>query len=183
MSFKAPCKIVIAGDGGTGKSTLITSKNTRKFKIGSNITIGVDFACMDITFQDSNYPFLIYDLGGQQRFQFLHDSYITGTKGAIVLYDLTREKTFDNISNWLELLHKENPAMPIILAGSKSDLVQPEDISAFENRWKAFSRTQTHKSNVIGHHFISSKSFEGIDDLFVQIANEVLPSFLPVSCI
>ncbi|UYP46593.1 hypothetical protein NEF87_002878 [Candidatus Lokiarchaeum ossiferum] len=182
MSSIAPCKIVIAGDGGTGKSTLITSKNTGKFKLGSNITIGVDFACMDIAFRESKYPFLIYDLGGQQRFQFLHDSYITGTKGAIVLYDLTREKTFDNISTWLALLHKENPAMPILLAGSKCDLVQPEDISDFKKRWNTLFRSQAPKSNVIGHHFISSKSFEGIEDLFTKIANEVLPSFLPVTC-
>ncbi len=180
MSRKIPCKIVIAGDGGTGKSTLITSKNTGKFNYGSNITIGVDFACMDLVLGNSEHPFLIYDLGGQQRFQFLHDTYITGTKGAIVLYDLTREKTFNNIVSWLNLLYKEDPEMPIILAGSKRDLVQPEDIKAYEKRWNHFFATNIIKSRIIGHQFISSKSFEGIDNLFLTIANEALSSLISV---
>ena len=100
MEKQIPCKIVIAGDGGTGKSTLIAAKNTGEFNYASNITIGVDFACLNLEFNNEVFPFLIYDLGVQQRFQFLHDTYITGSKGAIVMYDLTRRKTFENIRKW-----------------------------------------------------------------------------------
>ncbi|MHA1585427.1 MAG: Rab family GTPase [Promethearchaeota archaeon] len=187
MQKIAPIKIILAGDGGTGKSTLIATKNTGHFSYASAITIGVDFACLDIPSekQIKKSTFLIYDLGGQKRFQFLHDSYIIGAKGAILLYDLTRESTFDHLRDWIQLLLKENPKMPIILAGSKRDLANPEDLTYYRQKLLKLSRSLSLTKNIQAHMFISSKTLEGVDEIF-QKFSEILDindskAFLPKS--
>ena len=172
-----PCKVSIAGDGGCGKTTLLATKNTGHFQGNSNLTIGVDFACMELSQKDISIPVLIYDLGGQPRFQFLHDTYILGTKAGIILYDLTRSKTFDHVPKWLSLLFNENPQMPIILVGSKRDLVQPEDLIQFRKRWNQIESQIEGGNNVVDHVFISSQSFEGINVLFERLTQELIPLY------
>ena len=177
MAHVQPCKVSIAGDGGCGKTTLLATKNNGHFQGNSNLTIGVDFACMELSQKGISIPVLIYDLGGQPRFQFLHDTYILGTKAGIILYDLTRSKTFDHVPQWLTLLFNENPQMPIILAGSKRDLVQPEDIIVFRKRWNQIQPQLKGGSNIIDHVFISSQTFEGIDVLFERLTQELIPMY------
>ena len=112
---KFPMKIVIAGQAGTGKSTLISTKKTGSFNIASKMTIGVDFVILEVRHNNKTFQFLVYDLGGQKRFQFLHDSYIKGAKASIILYDMTRINTFNSIPKWIALLMAENPHIPILI--------------------------------------------------------------------
>ena len=60
MTRKIPVKIVLAGDGGTGKSTLLKVKNTGIFDYSCDLTIGVDFGCLEIPWQGKNIPILIW---------------------------------------------------------------------------------------------------------------------------
>jgi small GTP-binding protein len=160
-------KIVIAGDGGTGKSTLISSKLLGRFDDGSKITIGVDFATLNHKVDDgSTATFLIFDLGGQKRFHFIHNSYVLGAKGAILLYDLTRNTSFENIPKWLNLLTKDTPNIPIILVGSKKDLAQPEDINYYTSTWEQLKSTIVGAKNIVHHCHISSKVLAGVEHLF-----------------
>ncbi len=180
-----PIKIVIGGEGGTGKSTLLKVKDTGEFSYSCEITIGVDFACLEMPWKNNLYPLLIYDLGGQERFHFLHDSYIKGTKAAIILYDMTREKTFQRLSHWFELLYSENKRIPIVIAGSKKDLIQKEDLLHYNSLWEKSITEWNNKFNIIGHFFISSKDNDGIDEIFNQIFKkiQILPYFPPISSI
>ncbi|MCF2138859.1 MAG: GTP-binding protein [Candidatus Lokiarchaeota archaeon] len=166
MDKKAIKKIILAGDGGVGKSSFLATKTKGKFSYSSKITIGIDFSCVLV--ENARHPisFLVYDLGGQQRFHFLHDAYLKGTKGGIILYDITRPKTFENISHWVELLMSENEEIPIILAGSKIDLAQPEDLIYYQKLWKKMEYSFPHYSNIVAHLFISSKQNIGIDEVF-----------------
>ncbi len=174
---KTICKIVIAGDGGTGKSTFITTKKGQQFTYSSKITIGVDYACFPVQIEACNHEemmFLIYDLGGQKRFHFMHSSYIIGSKAAMIFYDLTRPKTFDNITYWHAILCKENPFMPILIGGTKKDLVQPADIRNFNSRWRELKELLPNKHLIIDHIFISSKAYEGIDIAFQKIGEALI---------
>ncbi|QEE14991.1 Rab family GTPase [Promethearchaeum syntrophicum] len=173
---KYPIKIVIAGQAGTGKSTLISTKKTGSFNIASKMTIGVDFVILEINHNEKTYQFLVYDLGGQKRFQFLHDSYIKGAKASIILYDLTRIITFNSIPKWIALLMAENPQIPILICGSKKDLIQYEDIKNFENKWIDFVSKIPKNCNIIGHIFTSSKTMEGIDSIFYTLADYLMLS-------
>ena len=183
MNRKVPVKIVLAGDGGTGKSTLLKLKSTGNFDYSCDITIGVDFGCVELLCKEQTIPILIYDLGGQERFQFLHDSYIIGTKAGIVLYDLTREKTFYNIEKWIKLLYQENPEIPIIIAGSKKDLTNQEDLDHFQKKFETLNMKLSQKYKIIKHVFISSKLGEGVDQIFNDLLNMInlVPFFPPIS--
>jgi small GTP-binding protein len=177
-----PIKIVLGGEGGTGKTTLLKTKNTGNFDYSSDITIGIDFGCLNVRWRNENIPLLIYDLGGQKRFQFLHDSYITGTKAGIILYDLTRKKTFDAIGNWLNLFYHEDPEIPLFIIGSKHDLVEEEILYQYHSYWKKVY-PKLSKYNVISHSFISSKSAFGIDEIFLKILRNIkkIPYFPPLA--
>ncbi|MHA1775807.1 MAG: Rab family GTPase [Promethearchaeota archaeon] len=166
MEKKKIYKIILAGDGGVGKSSLLTTKITGQFSYSSKITVGIDFSCLLVENNHHPISFIVYDLGGQERFHFLHDAYLRGTKGALVLYDITRPKSFENISHWVELLMKENSQIPIILVGSKIDLGQPEDLLNYQKLWKKRENVFPYYSNIRAHKFISSKTQIGIEDLF-----------------
>jgi len=167
------CKIVIGGDGGTGKSTLLQTKKTGKFNFASKITVGINFECFPISCQGKEFTFLIYDLGGQKRFQFLHESYVVGSKAGIILYDLTRPKTFDNIVHWRDMLLKENSGIPLIIAGTKLDLVQNADIKFFTWKWEKLKKELLQNNLILDHLFISSKNYIGIDEIFNILATEL----------
>jgi small GTP-binding protein len=169
------CKITIAGDGGSGKSTMIATKNTENFKIAAGITIGIDFACFPMKIDNLTFTFLVFDLGGQKRFQFMHDSYIIGSKGAIILYDLSRPSTFKSIPKWISLMESEDPFMPIIIAGSKKDLIQPEDLKYYLNEWEDMKRIFPKFERIVDHVFISSKDYQSVEHLFTHLGRAIIP--------
>lgn len=173
-------KIALLGEGGVGKSTLLEAKCHHNFNESSKMTVGVDFACVEMKpnedSQISAYPqsnsesLLTFDLGGQERFQFLHDSYIKGIKGAIIMYDLTRYKSFDSIEKWNQLILNENPDIPIILVGAKKDLISSNDIiEQFRTQFEARLQTFPNKDKFYAHLFVSSKTFEGVEEVFIKL--------------
>jgi len=170
-------KIVLAGDGGTGKSTLLATKQSGKFNIAHKITIGVDFEIITMTFNKKQYNLQIWDLGGQERFQFIHDLYLRGAQGGILLYDLTRPQTFEHLTHWIELFAHENPKLPLILAGTKKDLVSPEETTKFSTKWVKLAMGLNYNDMVKKHLFISSKNFEGIDAIFNNLLEIIEPKY------
>ncbi|UYP45786.1 hypothetical protein NEF87_002071 [Candidatus Lokiarchaeum ossiferum] len=172
-------KIAILGDGGVGKTSLIRAKCHKNFDDSSEMTIGVDFACVPFEENEEdedNSAFLAFDLGGQQRFHFIHDAYIKGTKAAIILYDLSRFQTFDNITTWHKLLQNENPRIPIIIAGTKADLVESDTILEFQSYWEEIKSQFLNNDCFIDHLFVSAKSGKGLNELFEKLQIVTLDS-------
>jgi small GTP-binding protein len=174
--LKCPIKIVIAGDGGTGKSSFIAAKRDGKFSGSSKITIGIDVQCIPPNTGPESPSILAFDLGGQERFQFMHDLYLKGAKAGVVLYDLTRPKTFDNVPKWITLLQKEKPNLPIVVAGSKKDLVHPEDLGHYRTKWLCLKPTLEHSESILAHFFCSALTMEGVEEIFGQLI-KVVPNF------
>ena len=175
------CKITIAGDGGSGKSSMIATKNKENFKMAAGITIGVDFSCFPMKIDNTPYTFLVFDLGGQKRFQFMHDSYIIGSKGAIIIYDLSRSVTFKSLPKWISLMESEDPLMPIIIAGTKKDLIQPEDLRYYTKEWEKMKRNFPKYERIIDHVFISSKDYQSIEQLFTHLGRAIIPDSRKIS--
>ncbi|MHA1672402.1 MAG: Rab family GTPase [Promethearchaeota archaeon] len=163
-------KIALLGEGGVGKSTLLAAKCNQTFNASSKMTIGIDFACVPIE-DDPDQPsaLLAFDLGGQERFQFIHDSYISGIKVAIIIYDLTRFKSFDNIDKWNDLIMEENPNIPILLVGAKKDLVDSKILDHYLLQFEEKRAEFPNSAKFLDHLFVSSKTFEGIEEVFVKI--------------
>ncbi|TFG01783.1 MAG: GTP-binding protein [Promethearchaeota archaeon] len=116
-------KLVIAGDGGVGKTTLLNRYIHDKFESETKLTKGLEFFSKNININDKTYELVIWDLGGQTQFKklFAKSKWIEGTLGALVLFDLTRFNSLNNIYFWLDLLDQQGD-IPILIVGSKLDM-------------------------------------------------------------
>jgi small GTP-binding protein len=115
-------KVLIAGDAGVGKTTMLHRYVEGEFIDSMTMTIGVDFHTKPLQIDDKNCHLQLWDLGGQERFRFMHEAYLRGAHGALLLYDTTNYVTFVNIEKWIQLLRKLNPDLPVILVATKYDL-------------------------------------------------------------
>ncbi|MHA2295669.1 MAG: Rab family GTPase [Candidatus Hodarchaeales archaeon] len=117
-------KIILAGDGAVGK----TSLRIRYLGLGFNAqyieTIGADFALKMENVSGKNIKFQIWDLAGQPRFRSVLATYYTGARGALLVFDVTRRDTYENLISWIKEIWKHNGygIIPIIILGNKNDL-------------------------------------------------------------
>ena len=115
-------KIVVVGDGGVGKSTMIQRLITGKF-LEQKITIGTDLASYAINLdENTTIKLQIWDFAGEKRFRFFLPNYARGALGCLLCYDIARYTSFQNLSEWYSIV-KENSADPVfVLVGGKLDL-------------------------------------------------------------
>ncbi|CAI0380578.1 unnamed protein product [Linum tenue] len=129
-------KAVMIGDSAVGKSNLLSRFSRNEFRVDSKPTIGVEFAYRDVRVGDKVIKAQIWDTAGQERFRAITSSYYRGALGALVVYDISRRATFDNVDKWLdELRGFSSPDMVIVLVGNKSDVGrQLREVSEEEGR-------------------------------------------------
>ncbi|XP_076918720.1 ras-related protein RABA6a-like [Bidens hawaiensis] len=124
-------KTVLIGDSAVGKSNLLSRFAKDEFRIDSKPTIGVEFAYRNVKVGDKIAKAQIWDTAGQERFRAITSSYYRGALGAMLVYDITRRGTFENLKKWLhELREYGNHDMVIVLVGNKSDLVDSREVEA-----------------------------------------------------
>ncbi|XP_076888329.1 ras-related protein RABA6a-like [Bidens hawaiensis] len=124
-------KTVLIGDSAVGKSNLLSRFAKDEFRIDSKPTIGVEFAYRNVKVGDKIAKAQIWDTAGQERFRAITSSYYRGALGAMLVYDITRRGTFENLKKWLhELREYGNRDMVIVLVGNKSDLVDSREVEA-----------------------------------------------------
>ncbi|RKP05314.1 ras family-domain-containing protein [Thamnocephalis sphaerospora] len=140
---------------GTGKSCLLRRFTDRKFVDGLRNTVGVEFGTRIIRLEDRRIKLQIWDTAGQERFRSVTRSYYRGAAGAILVYDITRRSTFENIANWLmEVKNATAPHTVMFLIGNKSDLEGQREVTQQEAQKfaqlhgllfaEASARTNTH---------------------------------------
>lgn len=116
-------KVVIIGDSGVGKSNLMTRYTTNEFSQDTPATIGVEFMTKSVKTEGRDVKVQIWDTAGQERFRAISRSIYHGAKGAMLVYDITNQQSFDNIPNWLaELRVHVSATCSIFLIGNKCDL-------------------------------------------------------------
>ncbi len=116
-------KIVVAGDGGVGKTTLLHRYVNGDFKGDTTMTIGLDIFNKEIEIAGKTYKIVFWDVGGQENFRTLHESLTKGVMGAIYMFDLSQLSTLRSINEWLAILRAHDGNIPILLVGSKYDLI------------------------------------------------------------
>lgn len=121
-SRKLLFKIVVVGDGGVGKSTMVQRLLTGLY-IGQRITIGTDLATFDVQIDESTSVRLqIWDFAGERRFRIFLPNYARGAVGCLLCYDITRRTSFDSLEEWYNIVN-DNASNPVfILVGEKLDL-------------------------------------------------------------
>ncbi|KAI8567849.1 hypothetical protein RHMOL_Rhmol02G0153700 [Rhododendron molle] len=133
-------KVVLIGDSGVGKSNLLSRFTRNEFSVESKSTIGVEFATRSIHVDDKIVKAQIWDTAGQERYRAITSAYYRGAVGALLVYDVTRHVTFENVERWLKELRAHTDAnIVIMLVGNKADLrhlraVLTEDARAFSER-------------------------------------------------
>ena len=163
-------KIIITGNGGVGKTTLLHRYIEGKFLVNTYMTIGVEFFIKELDVDGSKVLMQIWDFGGQERFRFLLRNYAKGTKGALFLFDLTRPLSLESIDEWIDICRSEDPTVPILLIGSKADL---EDSSSLDEEYIQYMQNKHDLFNFIK---ISSKTGRNVEKAFRQIAEKVVKS-------
>jgi small GTP-binding protein len=117
---KAVLKMIIVGDGGVGKTTLIHRYLTGNY-LDQRMTVGSGFATRDLNMEGITITLAIWDFAGEERFRFLLPTYCRGSLGCLLAFDLTRPPTFYHLDQWLTLVRDNTDEIPILLLGNKRD--------------------------------------------------------------
>ncbi|XP_038054831.1 ras-related protein Rab-35-like [Patiria miniata] len=129
-------KLLIIGDSGVGKSSLLLRFADNTFSGTYITTIGVDFKIRTIDLNGERVKLQIWDTAGQERFRTITSTYYRGTHGVIVVYDVTSAESFVNVKRWLHEIEQNCDDVSRILVGNKNDcperkVVLTEDATNF----------------------------------------------------
>ncbi|KAI4298934.1 hypothetical protein L6164_032440 [Bauhinia variegata] len=133
-------KVVLIGDSGVGKSNLLSRFTRNEFCLESKSTIGVEFATRTLQVEGRTIKAQIWDTAGQERYRAITSAYYRGALGALLVYDVTKPTTFENVSRWLKELRDHADAnIVIMLIGNKTDLkhlraVATEDAQSYAEK-------------------------------------------------
>ena len=137
------CPVVLIGDSGVGKSNLLSRFTRNEFNLESKSTIGVEFATRSIQVDNKTIKAQIWDTAGQERYRAITSAYYRGAVGALLVYDIAKHLTYENVERWLKELrdHADNNIV-IMLVGNKSDLrhlraVPTDEARAFAGKFRA----------------------------------------------
>lgn len=168
MPKKFIFKILTAGDGGVGKTTLLHRYIKGEFSQSTQMTIGVEFFLKEVKVKGQDCTLQLWDFGGQNRFRFLLKSYVMGAKGALLMFDLTRPMTLENLNEWISICRENDPELPILFVGTKLDL--KDDISVDDDYAKSF----LDQFDLFDYIKVSSKTGENVQEAFKLITERVL---------
>ncbi|KAJ2962607.1 hypothetical protein NQZ79_g2164 [Umbelopsis isabellina] len=115
--------VVLIGDSGVGKTNLLSRFTRNEFNLESKSTIGVEFATRSIQVDSKTIKAQIWDTAGQERYRAITSAYYRGAVGALLVYDIAKHSTYENVTRWLkELRDHADSNIVIMLVGNKSDL-------------------------------------------------------------
>jgi len=160
--MKKTVKILVSGDGGVGKTSFLNKLIYDFFNDSNELTRGVDFYSKIMHINGTEFNFILWDLAGQSQFKEILDDFVEGSIAAFVLFDLTRINTIEGVYNWSNRL-KELGNIPIIILGTKYDLIDPETCSSLDEYISNFVHFN---DNIIEYLKISSKTGFNINQAF-----------------
>ncbi|MHA1283620.1 MAG: Rab family GTPase [Promethearchaeota archaeon] len=173
FSFKF--KIVLLGPAAVGKTSLLRRYVTGIFEENYSATIGVQFLTKELVVkseknEDLKINLSIWDVTGQERFEDLRTTFYRGAQGALLIFDLTRRKTFEEIKFWYEEITKVlGKEVPFVLIGNKNDLLKDVgrgvEISEAEKLAKEFNSIYIETS---------AKTGDNVDKAFLKLTELIL---------
>ncbi|MFX1374220.1 MAG: Rab family GTPase [Promethearchaeota archaeon] len=166
-------KVIIIGSGAVGKTSLLHRFIEQDFNFKYKLTIGADFLAKVI----EEYPnpettckLQIWDIGGQERYKFLRSSFFDGANGALVVFDISRWHTFEELDDWLlDLREFAGESVPFILLGNKVDLIEEAIDEYDKDGAERFAKS-------LNSYFVetSAKTGENVDDVFLNLTQMMI---------
>ncbi|NVM55186.1 MAG: GTP-binding protein [Candidatus Helarchaeota archaeon] len=128
MSPTFQYKVIVAGDGGVGKTTLILKYTEKRFRESYIPTIGVQWTIKELEYQGSSIKMVLWDIAGQEEFKSMRTNFYDGSNAAIIVFDVTDLISFDHVENWLREVQQYCGKIPFILLGNKIDLTEERKV-------------------------------------------------------
>ncbi|KAG0265073.1 GTP-binding nuclear protein gsp1/Ran [Mortierella polycephala] len=157
-------KLVLVGDGGTGKTTFVKRHLTGEFEKKYIATLGVEVHPLAFTTNFGQIIFNTWDTAGQEKFGGLRDGYYINGQCGIIMFDLTSRITYKNVPNWHRDLVRVCENIPIVLCGNKVDIkerkVKPKAIDF-------------HRKKSLQYYDISAKSNYNFEKPFLWLARKL----------
>jgi len=157
-------KLVLVGDGGTGKTTFVKRHLTGEFEKKYVATLGVEVHPMVFYTNRGAIKFNVWDTAGQEKFGGLRDGYYIQGQCAIIMFDVTSRVTYKNVPNWHRDLVRVCENVPICLVGNKVDVK--------DRKVKAKTITFHRKKN-LQYYDVSAKSNYNFEKPFLWIARKL----------
>jgi len=166
-------KLVFLGDQSVGKTSMITRLAYDSFDNTYEATIGVDFLTKTIYLDDQTVRLQLWDTAGQERFRSLIPSYIRDSNVAIVVYDVTSEKSFEGADKWIsDVKEKRGEDTAIYLVANKTDLETKRVVTTDDGRAKAAEKG-------LRYFETSAKTGYNVKQLFQQVARSLSETTAP----
>ncbi len=166
-SYEIMVKVVLVGDSGVGKTNIMSKYLKNQFREDSKATVGVEFGSKQFTVENHQIKAQIWDTAGQERYKAITSAYYKGTKGAFVVYDITRKNTFETVNKWVsDISAAADKKITLILIGNKNDL---------EDQRQVTKEMGEEKAKELGLAFMetSACSGENLDKAFQLMINEI----------
>lgn len=158
-------KIMLIGPAAVGKTSLLYKFVKNEFKENYMLTIGVQFLTKELKFKKDEAKLQVWDIGGQERFKGVRKQFYTGAAGALLVFDLTRYQTFEQMNSWLTEMYDSLPHdVPFILIGNKVDLIESAGRAVESEAAETFAKSK-------GSIYIETSAKDGInvDEAFVGL--------------
>ena len=172
-------KILLLGDSGVGKSSLLLRYTKNEFMPDMRATIGVEFGFKFLKIDNLQLKIQIWDTAGIERYRSLTSAYYKGAKGVIVVYDICRKKSFESIDRWIDdFKSKANEDAVILLIGNKSDLNEQREVgieeaaSIAQKKNLAFMETSAKDNNNVEKAFLTL--FEKIMKIYKEKNSDII---------
>lgn len=165
MSTPIAYKICIIGSSGVGKTSILKHYLENAFDEQSQTTIGVDFYSQNVVVDDEEVTLQIWDTAGQERFRSISISYFRNSYGALLVFDVNDESSFNSLEGWINDYHRNCiPNSRVVLIGNKTDLERKVSYQDAEN----FA-----KRHGLVYIETSAKTGGNVADAFSRLASEI----------
>ncbi|XP_061598495.1 ras-related protein Rab-25-like [Cololabis saira] len=134
-SYNFVFKVVLIGESGVGKSNLLSRFTKNEFSHDSRTTIGVEFSTRTVQLDKYIIKAQIWDTAGLERYRAITSAYYRGAVGALLVYDISKQLTYQSAERWLkELYDHADPHIVVMLVGNKRDLESLRTVPTEEAR-------------------------------------------------
>lgn len=154
-------KVVIAGDGNVGKTSLVRRYCEGKFETSRVATIGVDFQTQVVDLPIGSVKLSIWDMAGQERFRVVRSGFYRGSLVAALVFDVNEADSLYHLKDWLQEISQANPNRKFVVVGNKIDLERAEG-----------SETAPKFADLIGAPYLETSALtgDGVAEFFMCVA-------------